>query len=223
MVTKRKPASAPPEKRADMSVQQHEGEAPDKAIARLAGSATFRAAVTERQIIGTSMGGSELHLFAVNDALTERFLKVTKEGDMTTPEAMLLAQAHTCEAIFHEFARRSLRSDTMPKLEAYMRMALKAQQQSASTLRILGELKNPRPVAFVRQANIANGPQQVNNGAAPPTVLRAHEENGNQSNELLTDEREAQHAATLDSGATEGASRKNQTLEAVGVGNGAGN
>ena len=28
----------------------------------------------------------------------------------------------------------------------------------------LAEMKNPHPVAFVKQANIAHGPQQVNNG-----------------------------------------------------------
>ena len=209
MATK-KPASAPPEKRADVTVESQKNESDGKAIARLAGSATFRAAVTERQFIGTAMGGSELNLFDVNDALTERFLKVTKEGDMTTPEAMLLAQAHTCEAIFHEFARRSLRSDTMPKLEAYMRMALKAQQQSASTLRVLGELKSPKQIAFIKQANVAHQ-QQVNNCTAPPT--RAHEESSNQSNELL----EHQHGERLDTGTAGQAGRGNQTLETVGT------
>lgn len=208
MATKKKPASAPPEKRADMTVEQQENESRDKSFARLAGSATFRAAITERQVIGTMMGGTELGLFDVNSALTERFLKVTKDGDMTTPEAMLLAQAHTCEAIFHEFARRSLRSDTMPRLEAYMRMALKAQQQSASTLRVLGELKSPRAVALVKQQNVGHN-VQVNNGTAPPA--RAHEESGNQSNELL----EHQHGKWLDTGAAREAGRGNQTLEAV--------
>lgn len=91
MAKEKKPASAPPEKRADMTVEKGKAESDDKALARLAGSATFRAAVTERKFIGTTMGGSELNLLDVNDALTERFLKVTKEGDMTTPEAMLLA------------------------------------------------------------------------------------------------------------------------------------
>ncbi len=33
-------------------------------------------------------------------------------------------------------------------------------------LQTLFEMKHPQPVAFVKQANIANGPQQVNNGAA---------------------------------------------------------
>jgi hypothetical protein len=211
MVTKKK--SAPPETRADMTVEARESESHQKAIARLAGSATFRAAVTERQFIGTAMGGSELNLFDVNDALTERFLKVTEEGDMTTPEAMLLAQAHTCEAIFHEFARRAIRSDTMPKLEAYMRMALKAQQQSASTLRILGELKSPRAVAFVKQQNVGHN-VQVNNGIEGRSApARAQEERGDESNELL----EHQHGEWLDRGAAGEAAGSDKALATVGT------
>lgn len=213
-MAKKKPASAPPEKRADMTVERQESQSDGKALAQLAGSATFRAAVTERQIIGTTMGGSELHLGELTSALDERFLEVTRGGNMEKVEAMLLAQAHTCEAIFHQFARRSLRSGDMPRLEAYMRMALKAQQQSASTLRVLGELRNPRAATFVKQANIANGPQQVNNGVAPSTVSRAHEEKTIESNELLANDNGTQ---TLDTGATIGAGRGNQALEAVGA------
>jgi hypothetical protein len=126
------------------------------------------------------------------------------------------------EAIFHEFTRRAFRAEAMPKLEAYMRMALKAQQQSASTLRVLGELKNPRPVEFVKQANIANGPQQVNNNAPASAisgaVRAAHEENGNRSNELL----EHHDGEWLDTGAAGEAGRGDQAMEAVGAVNRAG-
>ncbi len=48
-----------------------------------------------------------------------------------------------------------------------MRLALKAQSQCRATLETLATIKNP-PVVFARQANIANGPQQVNNGTAAP-------------------------------------------------------
>jgi hypothetical protein len=45
-----------------------------------------------------------------------------------------------------------------------MRLALKAQSNCRSTIEALGELKHPKAVAFVKQANIAHT-QQVNNGA----------------------------------------------------------
>jgi hypothetical protein len=51
-------------------------------------------------------------------------------------------------------------------VDTVMRLALKAQSQSRSTIETLAEIKNPSHVAFVKQANISNGPQQVNNGPA---------------------------------------------------------
>lgn len=47
------------------------------------------------------------------------------------------------------------------QIDKFTRLALKAQSQCRATLETLAVIKNP-PV-FARQANIANGPQQVNN------------------------------------------------------------
>ena len=51
----------------------------------------------------------------------------------------------------------------------FFKMAMKAQNQCRMTLETLANIKNP-PVVYAKQANIANGPQQVNNGSTP----RAH-------------------------------------------------
>lgn len=78
---------------------------------------------------------------------------------------MLAIQAHTLDTMFNELARRSWTNVDGGYIEAgerYMRLALKAQSQCCTTIETLSEMKNPKPVAFVRQANIANGPQQVN-------------------------------------------------------------
>ena len=60
-------------------------------------------------------------------------------------------------------ARRGEHREYLPAAETYLRLALKAQAQCRATVEALAEIKNPRPVAFVKQANIAQGPQQVNN------------------------------------------------------------
>jgi len=49
-------------------------------------------------------------------------------------------------------------------------MALKAQGQCRTTLETLAAIKNP-PVLFAKRANIAHGPQHVNNGT-PLTAAR---------------------------------------------------
>jgi len=69
-------------------------------------------------------------------------------------------------------------------MEDKIRLALKVQAQLRATIQALADLKNPRPIAFVQQANIAHGPQQVNNAARPAGPSGARE-SANQPNELL--------------------------------------
>lgn len=145
------------------------------------------------------------HLVALNEQI-----KRTKRGDLSDVEAMLVTQARALDAIFTGFAARASQyAEKCPgAMDNCLRLALKAQAQCRSTLEALAEIKSPRPVAFVRQANIANGPQQVNND---PTYARA-ENPGKSANELL----ESDHGEWMDVGAAGTASRDDPALETVG-------
>jgi hypothetical protein len=68
-------------------------------------------------------------------------------------------------------------------------------------------LKNPMP--FIKQTNIANGAQQVNNGIPP---AHTGEINSVPNKQLL----EEHHNGILDTRTTTTASRSNTGLEAVG-------
>lgn len=150
--------------------------------------------------------GISLDINAEVDELRRLVGKVNK-GDMTTPEAMLVAQAHTLDALFSNLAIRAHGNMTAGYLDAsdrYFRLALKAQAQAAKTVQILAELKNPRPVAFVKQANIAHN-QQINNGHAqgienPPSKLS-----------------EGRHELLENAGASSIEGGINPTLEALGA------
>jgi hypothetical protein len=76
----------------------------------------------------------------------------------------------------------------------------------------LAAIKNPSSVAFVRQANTAHGPQQVNNHIA---ASRA-QETENRQTKLL----EVEHGERLDIGATSTAIAAHQELETVAAING---
>ena len=97
-----------------------------------------------------------------------------------------------------------------------MRLALKAQGQCRATLETLAAIKNP-PVVFARQANIAHGPQQVNNGVAPERAkgapAHAHEQTGMKSNERLG----MAAGKRLDAGAPGPAGLASPRLAAVGT------
>jgi hypothetical protein len=95
------------------------------------------------------------------------------KNDLSSCEAMLYCQAHVLQAIFVASAHRgTLSEEWFPNYEAHMRLALKAQSNCRATLETLATIKNPR-VVFARQANIAQGPQQVNNAMMPPGEPRA--------------------------------------------------
>lgn len=109
----------------------------------------------------------ELSLTDLVASLREQGAAVNR-GDLSAAELMLNSQAVALNAIFAELARRAaLNMGTLlPATETYLRLALKAQSQSRATVETLAAIKNP-PVVFARQANIAHGPQQVNNRAQP--------------------------------------------------------
>ncbi len=83
-------------------------------------------------------------------------------GDLRETESLLTVQAVTLNTMFTHLASLAAKTEYVDHLDRYMRLALKAQGQCRATLETLATIKNP-PVVFARQANIAQGPQQVNN------------------------------------------------------------
>jgi hypothetical protein len=123
----------------------------------------------------------------------EQMAGAVHAGDLRDAEGLLLAHAVTLNAIFARCARHAaaaLDSQLLEATDRYMRLALKAQSQCRATVETLAIVKNPTTV-FARQANIAQGPQQVNNVATVTTdgrdsASRARAEKFG-ANELLTD------------------------------------
>ena len=116
-------------------------------------------------------------------ALSEKITTI-QNGDMQPIEAMLIGQAQALQTMFVSLGRQAVTKTGLQQYTAFMNLALKAQSQSRATIQALIELKYPKQATFVKQANIANGNQQVNNVTS--THAHAHaKENGNQPNELL--------------------------------------
>jgi hypothetical protein len=113
--------------------------------------------------------------------------QAVQAGNLSGLEATLTAQAVALDAIFNEMARRAALNigEYINATEVYLRLGLKAQAQCRATLQTLFEMKNPQPIAFVKQANIANGPQQVNNGGRAADPSARAEIPAKRPNELL--------------------------------------
>jgi len=179
-------AKAP--KESALRVVQEPNKSSERVHADLALNPAVNAAATVRLFGRGTIG--KLEITETLEAMIETVASVRK-GDMSGPEATLVAQAASLNSIFTELARRSAANmgEYIEASERYLRLALKAQAQCRATIETLAAMKSP-PVIIARQANIANGPQQVNNG-----VQRA-EKIETSPNELL----ESEHGARLDSG-----------------------
>lgn len=130
--------------------------------------------------------------------------------DLSRAESMLISQAHTLDGLFAKMASKALTTNHLDVMERYMRLALKAQNQARATLQTLGELKAPKQIAFVKQANIGNQ-VQVNNNSSP-TRTRARK-NKKAPNELL----EVKHGERLDTRAAGAAGGADPAMAPVGA------
>jgi hypothetical protein len=173
-----------------LRVTQTAGKSEERGMADTAIHPAVTAAATVLNFAQGTFG--QLQITETVEALNDNVAEV-KAGNLSGPEAMLVSQAHSLNAIFTELARRSALNmgEYLEASEKYMRLALKAQAQCRATLETLTAMKNP-PVVIAGQANISAGPQQVNNGAPPRAEVSS-----NRPNELL----EHTHEPRLDPGA----------------------
>lgn len=144
--------------------------------------------------------------FDVNALMTElqSQSKAIHSGDMKRPESMLISQAHTLNSLATFLINKSLLQTDYRIYESFMRLALRAQNQARMTLETLSNIKNP-PVIYAKQANIAHGPQQVNNG---PHAAQ----NPNEQNKVLS----VNHGETLDTSRESQAIGSNPEMAALG-------
>ena len=212
-----KQPEAPKSRRLD--IVRTPGVTMDKAVTDMA---TAGLAVNAGLVVRFSQAEhGELSLTDMVTSLRENGAAVNG-GDLKAAERMLSAQAVSLNAIFAELARRSALNmgDYLDATERYMRLALKAQGQCRATLETLAAIKNP-PVVFAKQANISNGPQQVNNGVASPHGSEpvpsgsAQGETVNRQTKLLEGQ---EHGSTvLDAGTTRTSARGRQKVASVGA------
>jgi len=137
-------------------------------------------------------------------------IAAVRSGNLERAEAMLVAQAHSLDAIFTNLAQRAALNagEYIGACETYLKLALRAQSQCRATVETLAAIKNP-PVVFAKQANIAHGPQQVNNGVASEPA-RAEEKTIKPTELLGSDQGER-----LDTGAASATGRSNPIMETV--------
>ncbi len=166
---------------------------------------TVRACLT---MMSFNRGSNDFELTDLMAALYEQ-VENAKQGDLDRAEEMLLAQAHSLDALYNTLLQAAASSKRM---DAQMKLALRAQSQCRATLEALVNLKHPKSMSFFQQANIAQGPQQVNNGAATgDRQTHTASENGRSKIKLM----EKDDAQRLDTGKTGTTGTADSAMEAV--------
>ena len=126
--------------------------------------------------------------------------KAVNDGDLQQAESMLMNQATALQSLFARLTEKAMGADYLTSFEGFMRMALRAQSQCRTTLETLSAIKNP-PIVYAKQANIAQGHQQVNNGTMKPSRARETENEQTQlseaDHELLPDTRTSRHESQV--------------------------
>jgi hypothetical protein len=140
---------------------------------------SFNAAIVTEAYLAPLYGKDALNLTDLSHHLSERAQALQGDTPLKQVEGMLLSQAHALNSMFTALAQKATEQEYLKPMEAYTRLALKAQSQCRATLETLADIKQPRHVVIAQQANLAHQ-QQVNNGtgqpgSAPPEAQQAIE------------------------------------------------
>lgn len=129
------------------------------------------------------------------------------QNNMQPIENALMNQAVALQTLFVRLTERAMGQQFRDGMESFLKLALRAQNQSRMTFETLATVKNP-PVVYARQANVTTGPQQINNG-----LTAGARDIQNEQNKLL----EQTNGERLEPGATGETIGSNPPLEAVGA------
>ena len=187
-------------------VHSEKGKSEQRQLAEVKLSPNILNTLTTETYAKSVMG--EIDFTEAVAVMEEKTAKVVA-GDLSELESTLAAQVVSLNAIFTTLARRAMNCEYVNQVETNLRLSLKAQAQCARTVEVLAAIKNP-PIVYAKQANIAAGHQQINNGNQ--SISHAHpRKTKNSANELLSED---SHEA-MDTGRTIEASRIDKELATV--------
>ena len=145
-----------------LELVKREGENNGRTLARTLLDPVSRHASLSSAYADQVFGGDVQASITETASLLGDELNRTVGGDMTMATRILASQAISLDAIFTELARRSSANmgQHFEGMERYMRLALKAQSASRSTLEALARLHQPREQT-VRHVHVNDGGQAV--------------------------------------------------------------
>ena len=160
--TSRKPKAAAAEPK-PVTVEAEKDETEQQTMARIMVGPYWRHGFVAKAIVDKSAGKipGDPQFDDYGKAIKARADQAAK-GDLKLASDMLVAQAHSLDALFTEFARRAALNmgEYVSTAESYGRIALKAQANCRATLEALMKLHQPREQT-VKHVHVNEGGQAV--------------------------------------------------------------
>jgi len=209
-MTKKEKTKAKKKNRNSLTIVTPEGGNDDKAMSDAAIDPATQSSMTVKRF-GAADYFRDTDLNSLVDTLSEQ-IKATNSNDLANLEGMLTGQAYALNAIFNRLTQIASWNidDHLKGAEICLKLGLRAQSQCRSTIEAISAVKNPPMMGYVKQANITQGPQQVNNNQ--DNTSRAGEKQ-NPKNKLL----EKQDGNQLDTGTTSESIGDDSAMETVGT------
>ena len=110
------------------------------------------------------VGGERAGIGPLVELIHQRVEQIIESDDLAGCETMLVTQAITLDVVGSNLLLRASTAKNLKVIDTYTKLGLRAQSQSRSNIEALATIKRPA----LRQTNIANGPQQVNNQLGKP-------------------------------------------------------
>ena len=146
-----------------VTVEANKDETEPQTMARVVIGPYWRHGLVAKGIVDKSVGKlpGEPQFDDFGRAIKDK-AELVSGGDLKLASDMLVAQAHSLDAIFAEFARRAALNmgDYLGATETYGRIALKAQANCRATLEALMKLHQPREQT-VKHVHVNEGGQAV--------------------------------------------------------------
>lgn len=199
-----------PEPSRTMEIARQPGHTELESVAAQCLNPQYRGAILASALVTETMGKTDL--MGTVKALRAT-VAASKAGDSSFSDEMLISHAYVLDSLFMDCIRRwSMNTGhNWQVASGYLNAALRAQAQARTALESLSKIKNPPSPTFVRQANIANGPQQVNNG------LPAHAPRTEETPAEPIELKEIEHEQRVDFRAQGQDGRGDQDMETVGA------
>jgi hypothetical protein len=164
---------------------------------------------TEMQLSGATASD-------ITAALSDECASINS-GDLAPIERRLSIQGASLDRLYHHLMHTVLNAKLPHDLfERYLRLALKAQAQSSTTLEALANIKQGPRIVIARQANVASQ-QVVNNNASaePQRIVRSTQNRDRSRTRARLASPSTPQNATLDPPSTPEAIPSHPPLEAV--------